>query len=119
MLFGFYYGESEKFSLTLYNRDHAFKKEFIAEKWYTVGVLTFINYKSSISSDFKKLFQMKITQIKEEEDKCNVKGWWQNELVVNASFVRRNYDAGIGLYACGRYSRVTNGQVRNFSFIKK
>ena len=69
---------------------------------------------------------MRLTQTKAANGKCNFKGWWQNELVVEASFNCRNFDSGLNLYIAGQYFRdtwpyrdVLDGQVRNFSYAKK
>ena len=64
------------------------------------------------------LFQFDIIQRKVDGNKCNIKALWQNELVVEKSYVCPTYKSGIGLYMVEDYNPL-NGQVRNFSYIKK
>ena len=115
-LFALYYNHSKRYALNFNGKDLGFTEEFIAEKWYTVRSLALA---FSLRCRFLNLIQLKITQTKSENDKCNVKAWWQNELVVNGNFPCRNYDSGIGLYVAGEYPQVIDGQVRKFSFVKK
>ena len=61
---------------------------------------------------------MKVTQTKAENGDCNFKGWWQNELVVNQSLTCRNFDSGLNLFIAGQYSRVVDGEVRNYSYVR-
>ena len=62
---------------------------------------------------------MKIVQIKEGNTTCRVQVWWQNKVVHDGYFGYQNYDSGIGLYVAGDQSTFIDGQVRNFSFVKK
>ena len=60
---------------------------------------------------------MNITQTKAENGNCNFKGWWQNELVVDASLTCRNFESGLNLYIAGQYPNI-DGEVRNFSYVR-
>jgi len=63
---------------------------------------------------------MNITQTKAENGNCNFKGWWQNELVVDTSLTCRNFDSGLNLYIAGQWdSKVIDGEVRNYSYVRK
>ena len=64
------------------------------------------------------LFKLEIIQKKGNGNQCNAKALWQDELVAEKSYDCPNYDSDIGLYIAGEYGTV-NGQVRNFSYIKK
>ena len=62
---------------------------------------------------------MKITQIQEDDHTFRVQAWWQNEHIINTYLSSRNYDSELGLYVAGDHPKVINGQVRNFSYVKK
>ena len=60
---------------------------------------------------------MKIIQTKDSQNNnCNVKAWWQNELVVHTSYTCRTYDSGLVLYTAGDYTPL-HGQIRKFSLV--
>lgn len=60
-----------------------------------------------------------MSQSKGEDNRCNIKGWWQNELVVeHGGYNCWDSELSLGLYIAGIYSRHINGQVRNFSYTK-
>ena len=60
---------------------------------------------------------MKIIQTKDSQNNnCNVKAWWQNELVVHTSYTCRTYDSGLVLYTAGDYTPF-HGQIRKFSYV--
>ena len=50
---------------------------------------------------------------------CNVKAWWQDELVVETSYYCRTFTEGLSLFIAGDYPRTLHGEVRNISFVKK
>ena len=64
-------------------------------------------------------FKIEISQRELGNNQCNMKGWWQNELVADETFTCKNYDSDLGLYIAGAYDRVLNGEVRNFSYTEK
>ena len=76
------------------------------------------NYICNCHYYLRSLFQIDITQSKGVNNKCNAKGFWQNELVAEQNFDCPNNISGLGLYIAGGYTPF-NGQVRNFSYIKK
>ena len=61
---------------------------------------------------------MKIRHIKKDVHTFLVQAWWENEHIISEHFCSRDYDSELGLYVAGDYPQVTNGQVRNFSYVK-
>ena len=58
---------------------------------------------------------------KGEDNRCNIKGWWQDELVVESNGSSCwDYEPSWGLYIAGTYGGyIMNGEVRNFSYTQK
>ena len=76
-----------------------------------------LNFRRSISS-YQNIFQIDIIRSK-GNNQCYVKGWWQNELVFYQNISCKSNDSNMELYLAWNYPRVLDGQVRNFSYIKK
>lgn len=62
---------------------------------------------------------MKITQIKEGHNLCRVQAWLQNKQIVDDQLPGLSYAYNIGLWVGGDHTYLMDGQVRNFSFVKK
>ena len=61
---------------------------------------------------------MKIIQTTDSQsNNCNVKAWWQNELVVETSYTCRTYDSGLALYTAGEY-KALHGEIKKISYVK-
>ena len=61
---------------------------------------------------------MKIIQTKDSQNNnCNVKAWWQNELVAENSKPCQTHDSDLVLYTTGDYTPL-HGEIRSFSYIK-
>ena len=116
--FSLYY-ISGQYALNFYGRDYKFTNKMIAEKWYTVRLLVFVCGSILIFPYLKIGFKIKITQIKEAHNLCLVQAWLQNEQIVDDMLPRLNYDSNIGLWVGGDHTYLMDGQVRNFSFVKK
>ena len=78
------------------NADSYFTEECLADKWYKVN----------------------LTQTKEENNSCTSKAWWQGELVLNKNVDCQTNDNNMKLYISGNDVNV-DGQVKNFSYVKK
>ena len=57
--------------------------------------------------------------MKVDDNKCYAKAFWQNEFVMGKNYDCPTFESGIGLYIAGDAYYVLNGQIRNFSYIKK
>ena len=61
---------------------------------------------------------MKIIQTKDSQSSdCDVKAWWQNELVVETNYTCGTYDSGLALYTAGDWQPL-HGEIRKISYIK-
>ena len=60
---------------------------------------------------------MKIIQTKDSNsNNCDVKAWWQNELVVETTYTCRTFNSDLALYTAV-YTPL-HGEIRSFSYIK-
>lgn len=73
-----------------------------------------INPKTSINR-----FKIDITHSKGENGSCLAKGWWQNKFVGEREYDCPAFGSGVNLYVAAIYTRLIDGEVRNFSYIKK
>ena len=64
------------------------------------------------------MIKIDIKQNKGEGSQCDGKTWWQNELVAESSYTCRTYE-NVNLYIAGIYGLFLDGQVKNFSYVKK
>lgn len=125
ILFGFFYQfSSNRYIMNLRGRDYNIEKEFLADKWYKVYLLLFLlskNVKMIFITYLIQTLKIKIDIIQSKRDNsCYAEVRWQNELVVEANYSCPIYDNDLNLYiAAYYYGRVIDGQVRNFSYVKK
>jgi len=63
---------------------------------------------------------MEIRQTKVLNNQCYISGWWEGELVASTMDDCPTYESNIGLFIAGKCDGwIIDGQVRNFSYVKK
>lgn len=103
----------QRYYVSVGNADSYFQEECLADKWYKVSSVE--NDSDFLINCFLKIV---MTHTKEENNTCSSKAWWQDKLVLdkNVNCQTNNYD--MKLYISGANENV-DGQVRNFSYVKK
>ena len=124
-MLGFYCGYSNwNYAINIADNPQIdFDKELIAEKWYKVVFVVFcLKFPCSMKSIFLKysnIFKIDIKQSKGSNNQCYATIWWQNELIFHGNYSCPSLNSDMGLYVAASYKNVLNGQVRNFSYVKK
>ena len=76
------------------------------------ALCSIINFKIDV-------FKIDIVQTKAGGSSCHAEAFWQNQRVVNTNYNCLTGQTMFGLYVAGTGYQIVNGQVRNFSYVKK